>query len=135
MVRDDFIVREHPGSFPPCNTSPEPYAPSFALPRAPHPLLKQNNASLQALSRTFPCSPFTALCQREASISSNEGLGALFWPIRSRLSPLWVGPISTYNWTARWFLYGVRFPRSVEVRTAGSADSGLGRLRRLANPF
>lgn len=65
--------------FPPCNTSPVPYAPVFhSRVRPTRGRNKTTPLSRPPFSTLSVLSPFKSLRRREESIASNENLGALF---------------------------------------------------------
>lgn len=115
MVRDDFIVRDHPVFFLSLQHLLRALCTGFPTPAGAPPvgetkqrLLAGSLWTLSVLSlqvftpkkgvcRVQSCPRGTFLTNQEAALSTR------------------VGPISTYNCTARWFPYGVRFPRGLEV--------------------
>lgn len=104
-----------------------PTEPGFrvSLTGAPHPLAEaKQTATPQAASCPRLRHPFPTPRLRKAFITANEGLADFV--SQSAANPLQfrVGlGLHTYNWPARWLLYGASFTRGLEVKNRGAWSS------------
>lgn len=124
LVRDDFIVRAHPGFSPPRNTSHRTRLPSLPHGCAPPAGWSKTNRHSPGrfLSSSAPSLPDSA---------SKKGVYNRQWGPSRLVSQSAANPLQfrvglglhTYNWPARWLLYGASFTRGLEVKNRGAWSS------------